>query len=49
MKLLKELSNLYEKSEKASVNKNVAAKVYHRDYVKTKTRKYRKYKPEENK
>lgn len=44
MKLLKELFSLIEDSP-VSVTKSVAAKVYHRDYLKTKNKKYRKYNP----
>lgn len=35
-------------SKKSTVSKDVASKVYHRDYIKTKNKKYRKYNPSED-
>lgn len=49
MKLLKELQKLAEGEKKFSVSRDIASKVYHRDYVKTKNKKYRKYDPAEDK
>lgn len=52
MQLLRELLQLDEKAEakkKKKVNRNAAASVYHRDYVKTKNKPYRKYDPSEHK
>jgi hypothetical protein len=49
MNLLKELSDLITEGNKtSSVTKTTASKVYHRDYVRTKTKKYRKYNPQEH-
>lgn len=49
MRMLKELIALTEEEKKKStVSKDIAAKVYHRDYVKTKKRTYRKYDPAED-
>lgn len=48
MKLLKELFSLIEESS-ISVSRADAAKVYHRDYLKTKHKKYRKYNPRKHK
>lgn len=46
MELLKELMQINEKRAKTPLKKAARA-VYHRDYVKTKNKKYRKYDPEE--
>lgn len=45
MKLLKELQQLLEDNKKSNVSKDTAAKVYHRDYTRTKNKRYRKYNP----
>jgi hypothetical protein len=52
MTLLKELNNLpfdliTEETKKNVVPSTTAAIVYHRDYERTKKRKYRKYHPSE--
>lgn len=50
MELLKELLQLDEaesKKKKVKVSKKATRAVYHRDYVKTKNKPYRKYDPEE--
>lgn len=50
MSILKELNNMVTEAEtKSSVSKDAASKVYHRDYVKTKRKKYRRYTPSEHK
>lgn len=50
MELLRELLDLTEKVEgKKKKLKKTAAAVYHRDYVKTKNKPYRKYDPSEDK
>lgn len=43
MELLKELMNLNEDSKSSRVTSQMASAVYHRDYSKTKNKKYRKY------
>lgn len=49
MEMLKELLQLdeAEKKKKKKVSKIAAKAVYHRDYVKTKKKPYRKYDPDE--
>lgn len=48
MEMLKELLQLDEaKKKKAKVSKKATRAVYHRDYVKTKNKPYRKYDPDE--
>lgn len=50
MEMLKELLQLdeAEKKKKKKVSKVAAKAVYHRDYVKTKKKPYRKYDPDEH-
>jgi hypothetical protein len=50
MKLLQELIiiNEEQKADTKTVSRDAAAKVYHRDYQKTKKKKYRKYDPAED-
>lgn len=49
MEMLKELLQLdeAEKKKKKKVSKTAAKAVYHRDYVRTKNKPYRKYDPDE--
>lgn len=49
MEMLRELLQLdeAEKKKKKKVSKVAAKAVYHRDYVKTKKKPYRKYDPDE--
>lgn len=50
MQLLRELLQLDEKADaKKKKKRSPAAAVYHRDYVKTKNKPYRKYDPSEHK
>jgi hypothetical protein len=49
MELIRELLQLAESSkEKLPPVKKAAAKVYHRDYVKTRKKIYRKYDPKQH-
>lgn len=51
MELLRELLQLDESSKKADKKKplkRAAAAVYHRDYIKTRRKPYRKYDPSEH-
>lgn len=49
MSLLKEVFNLIEgKTKKKPTLKKAAHAVYHRDYLKTKNKPYRKYDPQEH-
>lgn len=50
MEMLRELLQLTEaekKKKKVKVSSTTAKAVYHRDYVKTKKKPYRKYNPDE--
>jgi hypothetical protein len=47
MSLLRELMQLDEGAKKKKPLKKAAKAVYHRDYVKTKNKPYRKYDPDE--
>lgn len=54
MELLCELLDILEeakgkKKKSSKVSRSMAARVYHRDYVKTKSRDYRQYDKEEHK
>jgi hypothetical protein len=48
MELLKEMLQLEEADKKKPSLKKAAKSVYHRDYVKTKNKPYRKYDKEEH-
>lgn len=43
MGILRELFDLMEANKSTKVSKRAAKRVYHRDYVKTKNKPYRKY------
>jgi hypothetical protein len=47
MEFLKELLQLDEAKKKVKVSKKAVRAVYHRDYVKTKNKPYRKYDADE--
>ena len=48
MQLLKELLDLDEGKKTKSQSKTTAQSVYHRDYMKTKKKPYRKYDPKDH-